>query len=59
MENVSQLEIRERYMQLSRKMLIATEEGRPEEELQQIHQQLKELEPEICRIENFNAPDCP
>jgi hypothetical protein len=59
MENISQLEIREKYMQLSKKLLLATEEGRPQEELEQLHQQIKELEPVLNEMESCNSPDCP
>jgi uncharacterized membrane-anchored protein len=59
MEHVSQLEIREKYMQLSRKLLLATEEGKPESELQQLHEEIKKLEPILVDIECSNPPDCP
>jgi len=59
METISQLELREKYMQLSKKLLLATEDGKPEEELYQLHQQIKELEPLLIDIECCNSPDCP
>ena len=46
-------------MQLSKKLLYATEEGRPEEELKQLHEQIKKLEPILIDIECCNPPDCP
>jgi hypothetical protein len=59
MENISQLQIREKYMQLSKKLLLATEEGRPPQELEELHQQIKALEPVLINIENCDSPDCP
>jgi hypothetical protein len=59
MGNISQLSIREKYMQLSKKMLIAAEEGRPDEEIERLHRELKQLEPLLVEIEEKDAPDCP
>jgi hypothetical protein len=59
MEHISRLEVREKYMQLSRKLLLATEEGRPENELQQLHEEIKKLEPVLICLECDNPPDCP
>jgi hypothetical protein len=59
MNNVSQLSIREKYMQLSKKMLIAVEEERPHEEIEVLYQELKKLEPLLVEIKNNDAPDCP
>jgi hypothetical protein len=59
METISQLELREKYMQLSKKLLLATEEGKPQQELDQLHLQIKELEPMLTTIECCDSPDCP
>ncbi len=59
MDNISQLEIRERYMQLSKKLLQAIEEGKPGEEIRHLQQQLKEMQPVLVSIENADPADFP
>jgi hypothetical protein len=59
MENISQLSIRERYIQLSKKILNAMEGGWPEEEIQKLCHELKQMEPLLLHIESSDAPDLP
>lgn len=55
----SALELRQQYMQLSRQLLLAIEEGGPSDELEMLQQRIKALEPLIDEMDPTRSPDCP